>query len=199
MKKIKLKDYDKATKELLMTFGLEESTISRIVDTYESLEIKKGKSFLKEGKKSDKIGLLLSGLLYAYTTDDNGNKNVSRFFYSPENLIVVNLESFIQNKNSDETIECLEDSYLITIDREALFNLYIEEPQLNNIGRTLAEESYIKALKKIKLLQTKNGRERILLLREQSPELFLKVQKSYIASYLGMHRNTYDKAFKMIR
>lgn len=199
MKGIKQKDYYNKTKELLHSFGIEDSGIAKIIDKYECVEIKKGETFLKENKKSDRIGILFSGLMYAYTTDVNGNKNVSRFFYSPQNIIVVNLESFTQNKISDEAIVSIEDSYLITIDKSSLFELYNEIPKLNQIGRTLAEDSYIKALKKIKLLQTSNARERISLLMEQAPELFRKVAKSYIASYLGMHRNTYDKAFSTIK
>ena len=144
------------------------------------------------------MGILFGGILYAYSTNKNGEKNISRFFYLPDNVIVVNLESFIHDIKSEETIECFEDAYMVTIEKTELNKLYEEIPQLNSIGRLLAEDSYIKALRKIKLLQTKNAKDRILVLREQSPELFKKLPSSYIASYLGMHRNTYNKAFSSI-
>lgn len=188
----------KQTKELLQRFELEENEITKIMSVYKFEKIKKGDIFIQEGESTKKVGILFGGILYAYSTNKDGDKNISRFFYLPDNVIVVNLESFIHDIKSEETIECFEDAFIVTIEKSDLYKLYEEIPQLNSIGRLLAEDSYIKALRKIKLLQTKNARDRILILREQSPELFKKLPGSYIASYLGMHRNTYNNAFSSI-
>lgn len=187
-------DHTQLIENLFKNFGLAESEIKQIISVYKLDKLKKGDQYLKEGKVSNKIGILMSGILFAYTINDFGEKNVSRFFYSPQNLIVVNFESFLSNEKSEETIECFEDSFLITILKTDLEKLYNDIPRLNSIGRSLAEDSYINALRKIKLLQSKNAKDRIKTLRDQSPELFQKLPANYIASYLGMHRNTYQKA-----
>lgn len=186
--------YQDKVNELLKQYGLSGNEISKIISIFKFEELKKGDKFLLEGKKSNRIGLLLDGLLIAYYTNQSGEKNISRFYYSPENLIVVDFESFIQDTKSNECIEAFEDTYLVIIEKDDLYDLYKEFPILNNVGRYIAEESYIKALRKIKLLQTANAKGRIIELQNQSPELFTKLPSSYIASYLGMHRNTYNKA-----
>ena len=182
------------SKKLLKNLGFDETEISKILSVNKYYTLSKGDIFLNEGKKSDIVGLLLKGMLFAYSLNKLGDKNISRFFYLPENLIVVNYESFNRNSKSEETIECFENAILIIINKSDLNSLYNEIPRLNIIVRQLAEESYIKALQKIKILQAQNAKERIKNLQKLSPILFQKLPKSYIASYLGMHRNTYNKA-----
>lgn len=189
---------DKTIENILLLYGFDNTSVTSVISSFEIIKVKKGSNFLKEGKKSDRIGILIDGLLFAYTINEKGEKNVSRFFYNPENPIVVNFKSLILNEPSDEIIECLEDSYLIVIKKGRLDELYTKLPAMNKIGRVIAEDSYIKALNKIKILQSNNSRERIITLQNQAPELFKKVQKNYIASYLGMHRNTFNKAFASI-
>ena len=159
---------NKAT-TLLKKIGLGEDEILRVFCVCKTLSIYKGDYFLQEGKLSDKIGLLLNGVLYAFNTNETGEKNISRFFYSPENIIVASFESFVTGSKSEETIECFEDANLIVISKADLYKLYDEIPKLNSVGRLLAEDSYIKALKKIKILQSKNASERIDILMSQSP------------------------------
>jgi len=75
------------------------------------------------------------------------------------------------------------------LDREVLFDLYKVDPDINYVGRQIAEQSYIQALQRIHDLQTMDGRQRVLHFLEKSPGLINRVQKQHLASYLGMHRS----------
>jgi hypothetical protein len=184
--------------KLIKSFNIKENDIPKILDSFEFLKLEKGKKFLELNEISNKIGLLFYGMLIAYSLDENNEKLVSRFYFLPENSFVVNFESYLQNSKSDEIIEVQEECCLMTISKEKLELLYKEFPVFNNVGRQIAEESYTKALKKIKILQTAKAKERILELKKQNPELFNKFSNISIASYLGMHRNTYNKEIKTI-
>lgn len=184
--------------KLIKSLSITENDIPKILNNFEFLKLEKGKKFLHLNEVSNKIGLLFYGILIAYSFDENNEKLVSRFYFLPENIFVVNLESYLQNIKSNEIIEVQEECCLMTISKENLEMLYSEFPVFNSVGRQVAEESYTKALKKMKILQTSNARERILELKKQSPELFNKFSNISIASYLGMHRNTYNKEIKKI-
>jgi len=139
--------------------------------------LKKGESFIGYGEKTQKIGILISGLLY------------STFFFPPNNFIVSNHRSFYLGKNSSETIRAYEDSELICIEKEEFKYLLDHNPKFERTVRILAEESYVQAIERIHSFQSLNAEQRIRKFFEEYPELGKKLQRQHIASYLGIHRN----------
>ena len=78
--------------------------------------LKKGESFIDYNEKTQKIGILIRGLLYSTYMAESGTEWVSRFFFPPNNFIVSNHRSFYLGKNSSESIRAYEDSELICIE-----------------------------------------------------------------------------------
>ena len=71
--------------------------------------LRKGESFIGYGEKTQKIGILINGLLYATYLSEIGTEWISRFFFPPNNFIVSNHRSFYLGKNSSESIRAYED------------------------------------------------------------------------------------------
>ena len=153
------------------------------------VELKKGESFIGYGEKTKRIGILLSGLLYANYLSDSGTEWISRFFYPPDNFIVSNHEGFYFGKNSTESIRAYEDSTLIYIEKEEFKNLLDTNRRFERTVRILAEESYIEAMERIHSFQSLNAEQRIRKFFAENPGLGKKLQRQHIASYLGIHRN----------
>lgn len=151
--------------------------------------LKKGESFIQYNEKMQKIGILISGLLYATYVSDSGIEWISRFFYPPDNFIVSNHRSFFLGKDSSESIKAYEDSELIYIEREEFKYLLDNHPTFERTVRILAEESYIQAMERIHSFQSLNAEQRIRKFFEEHPDLGKKLQRQHIASYLGIHRN----------
>lgn len=151
--------------------------------------LKKGESFIDYGEKTQRIGILISGLLYSTYIADSGTEWVSRFFFPPNNFIVSNHRSFYLGKNSSEAIRAYEDSELIFIEKEEFKYLLDHHPKFERTVRILAEESYIQAMERIHSFQSLNAEQRIRKFFEEYPELGKKLQRQHIASYLGIHRN----------
>ena len=155
----------------------------------EKVILKKGESFIDYGQKTQKIGILISGLLYSTYISVNGTEWISRFFFPPNNFIISNHRSFYLGKNSSEAIRAYEDSELICIEKEEFKYLLDNNPKFERTVRILAEESYIQAMERIHSFQSLNAEERIRKFFIEYPDLGKKLQRQHIASYLGIHRN----------
>ncbi|MBW6535427.1 MAG: Crp/Fnr family transcriptional regulator [Mariniphaga sp.] len=151
--------------------------------------LKKGESFIDYDEKTQKIGILISGLLYSTYIAESGSEWVSRFFFPPNNFIVSNHRSFYLGKNSSESIRAYEDSELICIEKEEFKYLLDNNPKFERTVRILAEESYIQAMERIHSFQSLNAEQRIRKFFDEYPDLGKKLQRQHIASYLGIHRN----------
>lgn len=181
-------------KELLGKSGIQIDNIEKIIAVLKPLKLKKGQIFSQTGKRTDKLGILIEGLLVAkYEKTNSENEIISRFYYPPRNIIVASFESFYSRNKSNETIEALEDSYLTTISREDLYNLYNQIPEMNKIGRQLAEQSYILALQRIHQLQGMNVEERLEDFYQCHPELANRIKVQHLCSYIGTNRNALSK------
>lgn len=160
--------------------------------------LKKGELFIDYGERNKKIGILISGLLYATYLSPGGDEWISRFFYPPDNFIVSNHDGFYFGKDSTECIKAYEDSEIIYIDKMDFKNLLDNNRNFERTVRVLAEESYIQALNRIHALQSLNAKQRIQQFLKENNGLAAKLQKQHIASYLGIHRNIFSKILSNI-
>ena len=178
-------------------YNLTKEDLDFIQSKMTKLTLKKGDSFLEEGEKSNRIGLLMNGLLYASFGEEK--ETVSRFFYLPQNPIVTNFDSFKTGTISNENIRALETSHLFCIHRIDLDDLYNRIPALNIMGRELAEESYIKAQKRNHFLQILKNEEKLKLFHEEHPDLIARVSVNHLSSYLGMCRTEVSRHKKSLK
>ena len=166
----------------------------KIIAVLKPLKLKKGDLYSQTGKRANKLGILIEGLLIAkYEKNNSANEIISRFYYSPRNIIVASFESFYYGSKSNETIEAIEDSYLATISFENLNNLYNQIPEMNKIGRQMAEQSYVLALQRIHQLQGMNVEERLEDFYRCHPELANRIKVQHLCSYIGTNRNALAK------
>ncbi len=196
MKPFELHLYKDSIYNLLKGFDVSEGEFEMIFNYLKPMVLKKGEYFCKAGKRSDLLGILVSGLLMASFDTDEGKINISRFYYVPENRIVSNFESFKKKVNSNENIIALEDSILIYLTAGELETLCTHTRSVNIIARHFAEESYISALSRIHDLQVLDNKQRILKFLSLRNDLLNRISKVNIASYLRVNRNDLTKAYK---
>ncbi|MDO5607565.1 MAG: Crp/Fnr family transcriptional regulator [Capnocytophaga sp.] len=159
---------------------------------------KKGDFFVTKGQISNRVGFILNGMFYAYEIDAQGNKKIFRFFYAPIFYLVVDYESYVRHKTSQFTIEALEDTQVLVFHKEQIELLYATMPEFARLYRYEVDQMLIRTLRVIRIFQKSNTYERMQLLKNTSPELFTRVPYSYLASYLGVHRNTFSEAMKRL-
>lgn len=90
------------------------------------------------------------------------------------------------NKPSFENLQFLEDSEIYAISADDLNDLYRIYPELNLIGRKIAEELCVLLEERSISLHTESAIERYHSLIRQQPNLLNRINLGHIASFLGI-------------
>ncbi|HEY9123823.1 MAG TPA: Crp/Fnr family transcriptional regulator [Bacteroidales bacterium] len=185
-------------KNMLGDYQYNPADIEIIASKFYPETIKKGAVFCERGKRINKVGILSKGLLLAYYENYQDEIEVSRYFDTVVNGIVVDFDAFVNQKPCSETIKAIEDSEMLCITRQDLYQLYKEVPAMNIIGRRLAEEGYVLAVRRIQALQTLDTEERFRRLYLANPTLFNRISKKDMATFLKMNRNLITQYLKKV-
>jgi CRP-like cAMP-binding protein len=183
-------------KEMMLYYGLSEADLERTVSSYKPLSIPSKQFFLEEGKISDKIGFVKSGLLRAYFYDEDGNDITTQFF--PTGSLIISTDSFNNQKPSEENIVAVTNSELMVISYQKQQELYREIPAWNNICRDIADQKGKEMLDRSVQLQTLSATERYQQFCRDNPEVVLHCPLSHIASYLGIDIATLSRIRKKV-
>ena len=100
--------------------------------------------------------------------------------------MIVRVESLFQNQPSKKAIEVLEDSEIIAIDAQRLFDLYDDSHEIERLFRRIFEQSHVETINRIESLQFHSAEERYKNLITVHPEIIKRVPLKYIASFLGI-------------
>lgn len=138
---------------------------------------------LREGEISKNIFFIKKGCLRLWFNKDEKEITVHFFF---EGQSVASIDSFLNEQPSKFTIESIEPSIIITIDKETfnrIINLY---PQLKNSLQDYLYQRF-KNYAYLFLSRIKDSRkERYDDLIKNQPDIIRRVPQHYIASYLGI-------------
>lgn len=160
--------------------------------------LKKGQIFSYSERLWERIGILEEGILCGWYIDQNAEKKISHFYFSPENYFVADYECFILNVKARHTIEAIDTCTLLEYDRQTIMELQETYPKYITAERNDTYRKYLHSQKIVAMFQNCNTVERIRLVQREAPEIMAKVPYSYIASFLGMHRNTFAEAMKRL-
>ena len=103
-----------------------------------------------------------------------------------ENAFVARAESLFTGKPSLKAIQAMEDTSLIAIDSNKLFQLFDTYHDLERLFRKIIETSYVSTVNRIESLQFHTADERYLHLIKDHKDVLKRVPLKYIASYLGI-------------
>lgn len=146
---------------------------------------KKGDLFVKERQQCNHIGFLNKGIARVYYVID-GKEITSYFNAGNRNLFVCSFTSFLSRKPSFENVHFLEDSELLVLDFEQLQDLYNKSPNIQKLGRLMAEYNYVLSMERIYSLQHSPAIDRYNNMLKIYPGLMNQIPHHYIASYLGI-------------
>lgn len=154
----------------------------------ELLQIKmigKGDFFLDFGSTCHEIAILEKGIFRVYY-HSNDKIHTSYFNTETRNPFVSSFTSFLKKSPSIEAIEALEDSIVHSLTYDQLHQLYKDFPQIQELGRIMAEHNYLLAIERIYDLQQQNASYKYNKFLELYPGLINRIPHHYIASYLGI-------------
>lgn len=153
-------------------------------------KVKKGATFLQEGVICNYIYIVETGLVRQYFYK-NGIDITEHFAW--EMQCFGSLESIFERKPSKLIVEALEDSVIYGIQKDGLNALREKYHEIERMYSRLLELSLLISQRRMYSMLFETARERYNNFMKVSPFLINRVPTMYIASYLGMTRETLSR------
>lgn len=151
---------------------------------------KKKDILLNQGEICDHLYFVSKGLLRAYYEIEG--KDICSWFMKEMDFIIA-VSSFFQREPSIESIQALSDCELCYIHHDDLMELYEKHLEFNTIGRRLTEYYYCLSEKRLMCMRNQTAAEKYNFLLVYYPTLVERVPNMYLASYLGIARETLSR------
>ncbi len=168
---------------------LTELTKVEICNHLSILNLNKKHILIKENQKHDFAYFVIRGAVRSYYLKDGIEVNT---WFALENDIVGSLQNF-QDKPSRETIQIIENSTLISINLKQIKPLMLSYIEIANFVNAIITDYALFLEDKVYFSQMMSSMDKYLILLEKEPQLFQRIPLTYIASFLGISRETLSR------
>lgn len=169
-------------------------------DMFESIletkELEKRDYLLREGQVCQQVYFLCDGILRAFQTSEDGREINTAFYF--KNEFLREIESMTKNIPTSKNIQAIKACTVICIDKSKLTDLYAQSDFYQQVGRAILESLTIAEQRYSSFLTTYSPKERYLYLLKERPELIEQVPLQYLASYIGISRESLSRIRKRI-
>jgi CRP-like cAMP-binding protein len=150
----------------------------------------KGESLIKEGQVNRNVYFVNEGILRNYLMKEG--TDITTWFFFPEDFITT-FESFQLQIPGMETSEALTDCELFFISFEELEKLNNASHQWERISRIFITRYAFQQGNRLLVLQTMTAEEKYDYLIKNFPKVVQNIPNKYVASYLGITRETLSR------
>ena len=161
-----------------------DSEINEFISLATISTIKKGDFFIKQDEICTTLSFVNFGIFRSFYYSKN-DEEITYCFTFPNTLLVA-YSSFITQNKSEENLQALTDSEIISISKNTLENLAKSNNKWLNFLKIIAEKEYIELEKWIFNHQKSNAQKRYVDLIHSNPQIVQQIPLHYIASYLGI-------------
>ncbi|MEM9361899.1 MAG: Crp/Fnr family transcriptional regulator [Bacteroidota bacterium] len=184
-------------KNYLKSFDiLTENEIRSFEDLVKPRTLKKGHFYIKEGKISQEISFINSGILRSFY--HNSKEEETTYCFTFSNSFVTAYSSFLTQTKTLENIQALTDTKLLSISRESILELERTSDNWLRLFKLISEQEYVKMEKRIFLLQKESAEKRYEDLLKNKSEYLQHIPLLYLASYLGITQRHLSRIRKAI-
>ena len=171
-------------KHVLKRIDLTKSELERLTAFFIPKRVRKHQFFLESGDVSRHIAFVVKGCLRSYSIDEAGEEHIGQF--AIEDWWIGDLYSFFEEHPSTNTIDALEDSELLLLDRASMEKLCLTIPKFERFFRLILQANYVASQRRIMQSLSDTAEERYLTFVKAYPAIFNRVPQKMIASYLGI-------------
>jgi CRP/FNR family transcriptional regulator, anaerobic regulatory protein len=158
--------------------------------------LQKKDHWLRAGDICDSIVFIWKGCLRIYFPFEDGTIRTSRFFF--EGGWVSDYESVNCRRPANLGIDALEYTELYEIKMKDIQFLYNRFPELERVGRLIAEANVVDLCSRYRSLLHDTPLTRYLRLVASQPEVVDRIPQHYIASYLGIEPESLSRIRRKI-
>lgn len=176
--------FNRLRSHILHRIQLSEEEFQNCVKYFIPKKIRKHQFLLNEGDVCKYLAYVTKGCLCQYTVDAKGEEHVVEI--AIEDWWIADLYSFLTGEPGAYTIEALEDSEVLLLDRSSHEKLCDAYPKFDRFFRLLLQNNYIATHRRITCSLSLSAEEQYLALIKQYPDIVQRVPLGKIASYLGI-------------
>jgi CRP-like cAMP-binding protein len=176
-------------KQYSQGFAITSETIDKLKRYLTITSHPKNHVLIRENQLHDFAYFLMKGAVRSYYLKDGTEVNT---WFAFENDMVGSFHNF-RNLPSRETVELLEDSTLISINLRTVKPQMYSNLQISNFIGSIIEEYAVFLEDRIFYSQFMSSMERYELLLKHEPMALQRIPLTYIASYLGISRETLSR------
>jgi CRP-like cAMP-binding protein len=162
-----------------------------ILSYFSVKKIKKRQFLLQENSAAPNDYFVTKGLLKAYHTNNDGKEHILQF--AMEDWWVTDYAAYFKETASTISIDCIEDAEVLVLSLHNREKLCADMHKMEHFFRKKSNAGYVALQSRILSLLNSNAKERYQQLLAQHPQLFQRIPKSLIASYLGITRETLSR------
>ncbi len=163
---------------------LTDEELDRVTMFFTPKKLRKKQFLLQEGDVCKHITFVVSGCMRYYAVDEKGEEHVMQF--AIEDWWISDLQSFLTDQPSRNSIDALDDSELLLLDKAARDKMLVAVPKLEKFFRLLLERNYIATQQRLACTIIASAEDRYLEFMKTFPVLTQRVPQNQIASYLGI-------------
>ena len=174
--------------------SLTNSETELIKNTFVPKKIRRKQYFLQEGQVCKYSAFIVKGAMRQYSVDDKGAEHIIRLLI--ENWWAVDRESFVMLTPSIYNIEAWEDTEALLITKADSLYLLDKIPVLTQWARKLDEHHAFAAQKRLSASISYSAEKRYSDFASTYPEFLRRFPQHFIASYLGITKETLSRIRK---
>ena len=162
-----------------------------VLGHFAAKKFKKNQFVVQEGQVVENDFFILSGCLKSYSTDANGKEHIIQF--GMQDWWITDYQAYYNQTRATVNIDCIEESELLCLSYTNREKLCAEMHKMEHFFRKKTNKRNVALQRRILSLLSSNAKERYDKLLEEYPQLFQKVPKQLIASYIGVTRETLSR------
>ena len=174
---------------------LTDEEFAYILSHFVVKKTKKHSYLIQEGDPVRYDFFVMKGCLKAYLIDGSSGKEFI-YYFAAEDWWITDREAFFDQKPATITIDCLEDCELLGITLENREKLCSESRKFEHFLLVKSTRGYISLQKRLQMMIMGTARDRFEHFVRNYPDLYKRIPKAFIASYLGVSRETLSRLYK---
>lgn len=174
---------------------LTDEEFDYIISHFKEKKIKKHGTLISEGSDVDHEYFVLKGCIRTYFADPESGKEHT-YQFAVENWWVTDREAFLNGTKAKMNIECLEPCELLVLSREHRDKLGAELWKYEHYMNVKSNIGYVALQKRMIAMIAGDARTRYENFLHNYPYLINRIPKTYIASYLGVSRETISRLYR---
>lgn len=176
--------------------AISNANLNTFCNYFELKTIKRKEFLLKQGEICNFEGFITKGCFRLFTVDEKGNEHT--LYFGIKNWWVTDLNSFLNETPAIFSIQALENSEVLLIDREHKNKSFDEIPAIEKMFRIMTQKSHIALEQRmIKNIST-TADQRYLEFITKYPQIVKRLTNIQVASYLGISHEFLSKIRRKI-